>query len=298
MLLIIYLGILGLCFGSFINALVYRLHKQSEEGSVVSSQESVKKKSKKLNTDNRLLTTQNRYSILHGRSMCVHCRHQLAVKDLLPVVSWLLLAGRCRYCSNPISLQYPAVELLTAALFVLSYLSWPGFQGPSPGITEALVFGLWLIALIGLIALAVYDIRWMLLPNRIIFPLYGLAIMYACALVFQQGTTGALFDVLLGSLIGGGMFYVLFQISNGQWIGGGDVKLGFFIGALAGSAIQSVLMLFLASLLGTLWILPLLAVGKITRKTRIPFGPFLITACVIVVLFGSSITSWYASLFL
>src|SRR4051812_7602742 len=106
MMLMIYaiLVVLGLCFGSFVNALVWRIHEQAEQGS--------KKKPNKSYID--------KLSIRKGRSMCPHCRHELKALDLLPVVSWLALRGKCRYCGKPISVQYPLVELLTACLFVTS----------------------------------------------------------------------------------------------------------------------------------------------------------------------------------
>src|SRR5690606_15326595 len=104
-MVIIVLALLGLIFGSFVNALVYRLHEQSAQG---------KKQRTKGKVKNKQL------SISKGRSICVHCKHELAWYDLIPVLSWLLLRGKCRYCHKPISRQYPVVELVTAAIFALS----------------------------------------------------------------------------------------------------------------------------------------------------------------------------------
>src|SRR5579864_137748 len=108
MMLMIYvvLVVLGLSLGSFVNALVWRLHEQ----------ESVTKRRKSKKVD---------LSILHGRSICPNCHHELAVRDLVPVLSWLSLKGTCRYCGKPISWQYPIVEAATASLFILSYVYWP-----------------------------------------------------------------------------------------------------------------------------------------------------------------------------
>jgi prepilin signal peptidase PulO-like enzyme (type II secretory pathway) len=103
-------------------------------------------------------------SILKGRSQCVNCEHTLAAKDLVPVFSWLSLKGKCRYCKKPISYHYPAVELLMASLFVISYSFWPyGLTG-----TYWSGFIAWLVAIVILVALLVYDARWMLLPNRLV----------------------------------------------------------------------------------------------------------------------------------
>lgn len=271
MMSILVLAALGLCFGSFVNALVWRLHKQE------------KAKSKKARA---------RYSIARGRSMCVHCWHTLAVRDLIPVFSWLLLRGRCHYCKKPISGHYPLVELLTAALFVLSYLWWPE---PLEG-AEVLRLGVWLVCLVGFMALTVYDLRWMLLPNRIIFPLIGLV---AAAVVVETVALQSIQPVLTagyGALFGGGIYYLLFQISGGRWIGGGDVKLGCLLGLLVGGPVNALLVLFFGSLLGTLVIVPLLLSQKISAKTHIPFGPFLIAAALITQLFGRRLIDWYLAL--
>lgn len=266
------LVLLGLCFGSFVNALVWRLHKQSSAGA---------KESKK-------------YSISKGRSMCVNCGHRLTAADLLPVVSWLTLRGKCRYCHQKISWQYPVVELATATLFVVSYLFWPEFLSG----LEIAAFGLWLISLAGLIALVVYDIRWMLLPNKVVFPLYGVAVLFVAARMLHEQSLWPLIGALLGVLIGGGLFYVLFQVSKGKWIGGGDVKLGFLLGALVGGPLPALMLLFFASLLGSIIGGVLLASKKASRKTRIPFGPFLIAAAIITILFGQQISEWYVDFFI
>lgn len=266
MLMIIVIIVLGFCIGSFINALVWR-------------------------TKHNLNRTksQPKLSIINGRSICSNCGHQLAARDLVPVLSWLSLRGKCRYCKQKIE-DSPLVELLTAGLFLLSYLYWPeNFSA-----TQAILFGLWLVFLTGLIALAVYDLRWYILPNSIIYPLLGLAALQTAALVFVDsfGFSSAK-EALLGLAIGGGLFYILFQLSKGQWIGGGDVKLGALLGLLVGGPLASFFMLFLASLLGSVVAVPLLLSGRAEKKTRLPFGPFLIIAAIVIKLFGASIISWY-----
>jgi prepilin signal peptidase PulO-like enzyme (type II secretory pathway) len=268
--------LLGLCFGSFINALTYRLRIQ----------ENLPKAAKNGRND--------KYSILSGRSMCPKCKHELAYKDLVPLLSWLYLRGRCRYCSKPISWQYPLVESTTAILFVLSYVFWPYELGS----TENLVaFVIWLIFLVGFIALTIYDLEYLILPNRLIFPMAIVAIIGIITGSLLLGSTTPLTTALWGIAVGGGIFYVLFQVSDGKWIGGGDVKLGFLLGAIVGGPGPAFLMLFLASLLGTVYALPLMLAGKLKAKSRIPFGPFLIIAAVIVQLLGSGIINWYQSLF-
>lgn len=266
--------ILGLCFGSFVNALVWRIYKQ----------ETLKHK-----------TQNTKYSVITGRSMCVNCGHTLAWYDLLPVLSWVSLGGRCRYCHKPISWQYPLVELAAAGLFVLSYLRWPlELMGAQLGL-----FGLWLALLVGFMALVVYDLRWMLLPNRIVFPLQAVAAVYV---LLAFGLGGADWGVLSGAVAGvicsSGFFYVLYRVSAGKWIGGGDVKLAVVLGLVLGGAFEALLMLFIASLFGSMFGIPLLIQGKAKANSKLPFGPFLILATIITYLFGAGILAWYKRQFL
>jgi leader peptidase (prepilin peptidase)/N-methyltransferase len=157
LMIIAALILIGLALGSFVNALMWRLHEQEIE--------SVKKKTKKRTEYLKDL------SITKGRSMCTHCHHQLAPKDLIPVVSWASLRGKCRYCKQPIA-DTPLAELLTPLLFVVSYYYWPVLLHGYGLIS----FLFWLPCIVGFVALSIYDIRWYLLPNRIVYPLFLLAI--------------------------------------------------------------------------------------------------------------------------
>lgn len=266
----IILGLLGMAFGSFVNAFVWRVYKQDFSKT---KDKSLKKKD---------------LSVLRGRSMCVHCHHTLAWYDLVPVFSWLSLKGTCRYCKKPIHWQYPIVELTTAALFVGSYLFWP----LSFGVEGVVLLGLWLMALVLLIALGVFDAKWQFLPDRIVFPLIGISIVFASIRLLYPGVH-SLGIIGLGAsvVIAGGLFYGLFVLSKGKLIGGGDGKLGIALGLLLGTPGLALLMLFVASLLGSLAALP----GYIKNKknNRIAFGPFLITATIICFFFGASIIEWY-----
>jgi prepilin signal peptidase PulO-like enzyme (type II secretory pathway) len=278
---ILILIVLGLCLGSFINALVWRLHEQEKLRQ--------KKTLKKVDKDRYA-----KLSILKGRSMCPDCKHELLAKDLVPVFSWLSLRGKCRYCQKSISMQYPIVEITTAVLFVLSYVLWPvkvhGLQ--------VAIFILWLPLLIGLIALAIYDLKWLILPNRIIYPLTYLALIMAIIdLLSGPGFFKELLNEVLAVAIGGGIFYVLFQFSNGKWIGGGDVRLGGLLGLVMNTPGKSILLLFIASATGTLISLPLLMSSRLKRNSVIPFGPFLILAAIVVQLVGHFILSWYQNAF-
>lgn len=267
MIILLGLFLLGLCLGSFANALIWRLHIQS------------KAKSKK-------------YSISKGRSMCPSCKHDLSAKDLVPVLSWLSLRGKCRYCHKPISGQYPLVELTTGVLFVSSYIFWPTELDTA---SQTLNFTVWLVSLVGLVALFVFDLRYTLLPNRIVFPLILLSIGTVLISSIIENSSQPIIGACLGALVGGGVFHILFELSGGKWIGGGDVKLGYLLGLLLGSAGLSFLMLFTASLLGTIFVLPQIIKGNYHPKTKIPFGPFLIIASILAKFFGQTIIDAYTS---
>ncbi len=261
MILIMLLG-LGLILGSFVNAFVWRIHSKK--------------------------------NWVSERSECPHCHHVLAPVDLIPVVSWLLLKGKCRYCAQPIE-DSPFVELGLSLAFGASYLLWP-VELTGAGIYQ---FIFWLILLVGFMALTVYDLRWFLLPNKIVFPLIAVGFLQIIGLpLFYHYGWNVVVGALLGALIMSGIFYVLFQISKGEWIGGGDVKLAIVLGLLAGDPMRATLVLFFASFLGILAATPQLISGGYQRmKLKIPFGPFLIAGLVIVQFFGTPIINWYVHLF-
>ncbi len=262
-MIIAVLVILGLALGSFVNAFVWRLHEKKKW--------------------------------VNDRSECTNCHHKLAAIDLVPVLSWLLLRGRCRYCQSKISVQYPIVELGLTLLFMMSYFFWPNI------ITgwQISIFAIWLLISTGLVALAVYDLRYMLLPTKLIYVLLALSIVSSSitlALANDPATT--LVNLLFSTLIGGGMFYVLYMVSRGKWIGGGDVRLGFLLGLLAATASRSFLLIFIAALIGTVVSLGLISIKQLNRKSLIPFGPFLIAALFIIQFWGQHILNWYSNLFL
>jgi leader peptidase (prepilin peptidase)/N-methyltransferase len=288
LMIIAVLIVLGLCFGSFVNALVWRVHEQAEL-----EEQATKKKSKKAKAADVTLAD---LSISKGRSMCPHCHHTLSALDLLPLVSWLALRGKCRYCHKPISAQYPVVELLTAVLFVISYLYWPvNFDGSGLKIAAFIV---WLPLLVGFMALIIYDFRWMLLPDRIVFPLGAIASVLAGLMIASsEHPLRAFLNVLGGVIIGGGLFWLIYQFSKGKWIGGGDVKLGWLLGLVVGTPGKAALFIFGAAILGTVASLPLLVSKRLKGNSVIPFGPFLIIAAIIAQLFGAALLAWYQRTF-
>jgi prepilin signal peptidase PulO-like enzyme (type II secretory pathway) len=272
------LAILGLIFGSFINALVWRMHEQAKLSG---------KKSKAAQK------RRDELSMVKGRSMCPHCGHELAAKDLVPVLSWVLLRGKCRYCGKPIP-DSPWVEVVTGLLFAISYVSWP-YELHGVGLFR---FVCWLVFIVGFVALAVYDLRWYLLPDKMVFPLTGLAIVDVVIVSLWTHEYSMLLNAAAGAAVIFGLFWIIYQVSKGSWIGGGDVKLGIVLGLLAGTPFRALTVIFFASLIGTLASIPQLTKGKDGLNMRIPFGPALLLATIIVVLYGDHIANWYQGLVL
>jgi prepilin signal peptidase PulO-like enzyme (type II secretory pathway) len=258
--------ILGACFGSFVNAYVWRSFDPSKKG-----------KYKKV-------------SVWHGRSMCPNCHHTLNWQDLIPVFSWAALKGRCRYCSKPISAQYPIVELLTSLLFVFSYIYWP-YSFNREGIV---LFISWLVISVLFMALIIIDLRWRILPNKIVTPLILIALLQVILrLIFFNAGFSLVLTSFWGVLFSAGIFYGIFLVSSGRWIGGGDVKLAIALGILLGGPLEAILMIFLASLIGCVVSFALIGAKRMQRNSMIPFGPLLIVATIICYLFGVHIIHWY-----
>lgn len=283
------IGLLGLVIGSFVNALVWRLYASEELRS--QSLDLRKNKTAKQKTNDQKLRAKD-LSILQGRSMCVHCHHTLAWYDLLPVVSWLQLRGKCRYCREAISVQYPLVELAVAGLLAGSYVFWPLELFSA---AQWAVFAVWAVVITLFAALALYDLKWMLLPNRLMYPLFVGAIGFTILRVVVHGDTSIIGSSVFGALLLGGFFYMLYQISEGKWIGGGDVRFGFVMGILLGWQ-QVILALAIASYIGTMIVLVLVILRKYRKNMRIPFGPLLILGTLISFFWGQSIIDWYLRL--
>ena len=283
-MVIAFLGFLGLSLGSFVNALIWRIHEQAE----YTNDDGTRRK----------LTRQDKerleaLSIAKGRSMCTHCGHQLSAKDLVPVLSWVYLRGRCRYCKQPIN-DTPLAELLLPAVLIASYLLWP-FAPTGWGGLEIAIFAVWAGIMTCFVALALYDAKWFLLPDRIVAPLTLLALTFVLLRVVQTGSADHLLFAVLGAMTLSGVFWVLSVVSKGAWIGWGDVKLGVSLGLLAASPLMSLLVIFIASILGTFAALPQIFKGAGLRSS-LPFGPHLLLATLVVVFCGNALVDWYFSL--
>lgn len=257
-MLTILIGALGLFVGSFLANVVYRLKKKEQ--------------------------------FVNGRSKCPHCGHELSVIDLVPVFSWVALKGKCRYCKATISGEYALVELLTGILFALSY-----FALMPSGQIEIAQFFVWLIILSGLIVLAVYDLKWYLLPDKVLIPLIIPSILLIILSFVDSGSYKVISGPLIAAAVFGGFFYLLAAVSGGKWMGGGDIKLSFLMGLILGVQKTSVAMLLAfnaAAIVGVY----LLLTRKLKRDHQIPFGPFLIAGTIVAYLYGQSIINWYVEL--
>jgi prepilin signal peptidase PulO-like enzyme (type II secretory pathway) len=261
----VFLALAGTAFGSFIDAITWRIHV--------------------------------RRNFVSDRSECEHCHHKLGVWDLIPVVSWVLLRGKCRYCGHPISKLIPIVELGMGLLFLVSFLVWPFGFATWQGIT---LFILWLAYLVMLGILLVYDLKWMLLPDVIVIPLIALGLVDAgvrVSLATEAGIQLYASHVVLGVMAMAGVYFALYVFSKGKWVGYGDVKLAIFMGVVLGWE-KTLLVLMLANVIGLLIVLPGLLSKKLTPKSHVPFGPFMIVAFVVAGLFGDFLIDWYMRAFL
>ena len=240
---------LGLAVGSFINAAVYRL-KICE----------IK-------------------SLFFGRSFCPRCKKTLHVRDLIPLASFLLLRGKCRFCQRKISAHYFWVELLTALAFggVAIFTGFENFL--------LLVWNLFFTAIF--IFLASFDFQFGEIPDEVSLPASFLA-FFGSFLAF----TLTPFESLIGLLAGGGFFAAIVLISNGQWLGGGDIRIGLLLGALLGWQ-GFAIAVFIASLSGSVVGIIQILQKKKRLKSPLPFAPFLSFGGVIALVFGSEIWEWY-----
>lgn len=225
-------------------------------------------------------------SLVRPGSHCPQCGNPVRARHNVPVLGWLMLRGRCADCGTRISARYPLVEAGTAALFtaVAARFGW-SWELPAY---------LYLAAVA--IALAMIDLDVMRLPNKIVLPSYGVA---AALLVPVSLTAGDPADLLRG-LLAAGLLYVLYRVLAIWGMGGGDVKLapllGFYLGWLGWSAVA--VGAFAGFLLGGLVGGVLLALNLANRRSRIPFGPYMLTGAFLAVFAAAPLADWYTNLFL
>lgn len=226
-------------------------------------------------------------SVVRPRSHCPSCGAGVRPRDEVPVVSWLLLRARCRDCGHPISVRYPLVELLTGLLF--------GAIALRLGPTAAVPAYLYLVA-VG-VALALIDLDVKRLPNVLTLPSYVVGIVLLALAALADASTDDLVRALAGMA---GMYAVYFALAFAypQGMGFGDVKLAGVLGLYTGFLGWDVwaVGLFGGFALGGVVSLGLVAAGRAGRKSKIPFGPFMVVGALVAVLAGSALASGYLDL--
>lgn len=213
-----------------------------------------------------------------GRSKCLQCGHALAWYDNIPLVSFSWLRGRCRYCRTVLTWQYPLVEAGTALVFMVVAGQY--------GLTWWTIWG-WMISAL-MIAIAVYDARWSLLPDS-----FSIALAIA-GFGFALASGVPWLMLLIGGAAGAAFFGLQFLVSRGRWVGSGDILLGAALGLMLGWRMLAV-SLQISYLVGALVASVLLLIRRQTTKGAMAFGPFLVLGAWIVWLWGSVLVDWFFS---
>lgn len=272
-------GVFGAIIGSFLNVVVHRVPLEE--------------------------------SIVFPNSRCPSCGAAIAFYDNIPVLSYLILGAKCRHCKEHISFRYPAVELLTAALFVA--IAW------HDGLSAALPFDLVFVS--ALLALVFIDAEHMILPNAITYPGIAFALIARVAIPYLTGTPhfddlqplsegllsgmplsiSSLVGALIGALLGGGSLWLMGwtweKLRGIEAMGLGDVKMMFMVGAYLGWRL-TILTIFIGVFTGSfIGILLMIRSGQRNMQMLLPFGVFLGLGAIAALLFGVPIVEWYAGQF-
>lgn len=275
----VFATIFGLLVGSFLNVVIYRLPIMMERqwrNECIEAFPYLIKADAKLNTDT--------FNLSVPRSRCPHCGHLISAVENIPVISWLVLKGKCKSCHAPISRRYPMIELLTAALCVTVAILFPPTW--------------WAVAVIfftfALIALTFIDIDKMLLPDQITLPLLWAGIFLALLGISPVSLQDSVIGAIAGYLCLWSVFWVFKLLTKKDGMGYGDFKLLAALGAWLGWQMLPVVVL-LSSLAGAICGIILLKVQKSDHQTPFSFGPYLAIAGWISLLWGHSIITWYVS---
>jgi leader peptidase (prepilin peptidase) / N-methyltransferase len=244
--MLVAVGLFGLVIGSFLNVVIVRVPEHR--------------------------------SLLRPRSACPRCSAQLSWDDNIPVVSFLILRGRCRACAEPISWRYPIVEVITAVALVLAYLAF----GPTIDFVIASVL------LAALIAITAIDLQHLLILDVITLP----GILVGLVANIATGRISGL-ESALGIVLAGALFLTIILVSRGG-MGGGDLKLGAMLGAFLGWK-ALLFALFVAIILGGVVGIALLVSGLRGRKDAVPFGPFLAIGGAVALFWGERVFDWWMS---
>jgi len=274
----------GISVGSFLNCLIYRLPRGK--------------------------------NFFTGRSSCPKCKRVLGFKDLIPILSFIILKGKCRYCHQKISLQYPLVELSTGILFVLTTYN---LQLTTYNLENLFTLGYWLLVICYLLIIFVYDLKYYIIPDKIIYPAIGIVFLYRLFEIlnfefvyptvnerselyygisnfgFRIPDFETLLNPLTCAILVSAFFLAIILLSRGKWLGLGDVKMAFFMGILLGFP-EILVALFSAFFIGAIIGIGLILAKKKKLKSEIPFGPFLVFGTFLAMFWGNQIINWYLHL--
>ena len=253
--------ILGLAIGSFLNVCAYRIPKGE--------------------------------SIIFPPSHCTECNHQIRAVDNIPVLSFILLGGRCRNCGSKISLRYPLVELITGVLWAASYFHF--------GLQLELAYALFFVTI--LVTVSAIDLETRLIPDRLLLPAILISLFYLALYLMKLDTIPIVNDLnklwsIAGFFAGGGLLFLIALVAQPIFkkdvMGGGDIKLAAFTGLYLGEYVF--LALFIGAFLGALTGVILIAANKKGMQDVIPFGPFIAMGSILTVFYGPQLWGSYLSL--
>lgn len=267
-------GLLGLCVGSFLNVVIHRLPKMMEQ----------EWHAQCVDLRGETVPAGAALSLARPRSHCPSCGHQITALENIPVISYLLLKGRCSACGTPISMRYPLIEIATGLLS--AYTAWHF------GATVQTVGALLLVW--SLIALAAIDLDTQLLPDAITLPLLWLGLGFNLFATYSDLPT-AVIGAMAGYLALWSVFW-LFKLATGkEGMGYGDFKLLAALGAWLGWQMLPAIIL-LSSIVGATVGITLIVAARHGRNVPIPFGPYLAAAGIIALFWGQQITRSYLGL--
>jgi leader peptidase (prepilin peptidase)/N-methyltransferase len=245
-------GVLGLAVGSFLNVVIHRVPAKE--------------------------------SVVRPRSRCPKCGTELASRDNIPVLSWLLLRGRCRTCGEPISVRYPLVELACAALFVAGGIRF----------ADSWALPAYLLLFASLLAISAIDLERYIIPNRIVYPTLFAGAVLLTAAALADGEPDRIKRAAIGAFAAWFALLVVHLIQP-KGMGFGDVRLSAVLGMYLGWIDLKLVLLgmLLGFLLGAVIGVALVVTGLRGRKDAVPFGPFLAAGAVIAILASHPLLRWY-----
>nr|WP_243453236.1 A24 family peptidase [Psychrobacter coccoides] len=286
-LTLVLFALLGLCVGSFLNVVIHRIplmmvaewrqecsHFMSQQADMPNQHTSALM---------QIVAADTPISLSMPASSCPHCTHKIRWYENIPLISWLILRGRCSDCKTPISIRYPIVELVTALLSALVVYQF----GVTTAGMAALVLVWTLIALTGI------DFDTQLLPDRLTFPLAGLGLAVNSQSWFVSPTQ-SIWGLLLGFLSLWVVVKMFYLLTKKHGMGQGDFKLLAVMGAWLGPLMLPLIIL-LSSLLGS--IVGLILMKKQGESQPFAFGPYIAIAGIIALLYGSDIVNWYLAMY-